>query len=93
MVVGAYAGDYGFPLPNPVSIRPEYPRLRFRIARCMQTLQKMKILGVECYGIMMSKTAEPPQTIPGSHEASRDGDIGGTPYATATNYIGLPYVC
>jgi len=33
MVVGAYAGDYGFPLPNPVSIHPEYPRLRFRIAR------------------------------------------------------------
>ena len=45
---------------------------------------KMKILGVECYGIMMPKTAEPPQTILRSHKASRDGDIDGTPYATAT---------
>jgi len=26
--VGEYAGDYGFPLPNPVSMRPEYPRSR-----------------------------------------------------------------
>jgi len=24
-------GDYGFPLPNPVSIHREYPRLRFRM--------------------------------------------------------------
>ena len=79
-VVGAYAGDHGFPLPNPVSIHPEYPRSRFRIARCMQTLQKMKILGVECSGIMMPKTAEPPQTIPRSHRASRDGDMDGVPH-------------
>ena len=47
-VVGEYAGDHGFSLPNPVSIRPEYSRSRFRIVWRMQTLQKMKILGVEC---------------------------------------------
>ena len=50
----------------------------------MQTLQKMKILGVECSGIMMPKTAELPQAIPRSHRASRDGDTDGAPYITAT---------
>ena len=60
MVVGEYAGDYGpegetlfphgvnFPLPNPVSIHREYLRLRFRVEWCMQKLQKMKLLGIEC---------------------------------------------
>src|SRR3989344_5447560 len=46
--VGEYAGDYGFPLPNPVSIHREYPQLRFWIEWCMKTLQKMKLLGVKC---------------------------------------------
>src|SRR3989344_7772860 len=32
----------GFPLPRPVAMRPEYPRLRFRVARRMQTLQKVE---------------------------------------------------
>lgn len=40
LVVGEYVGDYGFPLPNPVSIHREYPRSRFWIEWCMQTLQK-----------------------------------------------------
>jgi hypothetical protein len=35
MVVGEYGRDYGFFLPNPVSIHPEYPRSRSRIAWCM----------------------------------------------------------
>ncbi|TSC55625.1 MAG: hypothetical protein Greene041639_560, partial [Parcubacteria group bacterium Greene0416_39] len=46
--VGEYAGDYGFPLPNPVSIHREYLRLRFGIEWCMQKLQKMKLLGIGC---------------------------------------------
>ncbi len=46
--VGEYAGDYGFSLPNPVSIHREYLRLRFRVGWCMQTLQKMKLLGMGC---------------------------------------------
>ncbi len=48
MAVGKYAEDYGFPLPKPVSIRREYLRPRFQIEWCMQKLQKMKILGMEC---------------------------------------------
>lgn len=48
MEVGEYAEDQGFLLPNPVSIHPEYLRLRFEIARCTQKLQKMKLLGIEC---------------------------------------------
>ncbi len=38
--VGEYAGGYGFPLPNPVSMYREYPRSRLWIEWCMQTLQK-----------------------------------------------------
>ncbi len=38
--VGEYAGGYGFPLPNPVSMHREYPRSRLWIGWCMQTLQK-----------------------------------------------------
>lgn len=38
--VGEYAGGYGFPLPNPVSMHREYLRLRLQIGWCMQTLQK-----------------------------------------------------
>ncbi|MDQ5912335.1 MAG: hypothetical protein QG568_550 [Patescibacteria group bacterium] len=34
-VVGEYGRDQGFFLPNPVSIHPEYPRSRFRVAWCM----------------------------------------------------------
>ncbi len=33
MVVGESAGDHGFPRPNPVFIRPEYPRLRLPAGR------------------------------------------------------------
>jgi len=51
LAVGEYARDQGFPPPNPVSIHWEYSRLRFWIVRCMQKLQKMKILGIKCYGI------------------------------------------
>ena len=29
--VGEYAGGYGFPLPNPVSLRPEHLRLRLEM--------------------------------------------------------------
>jgi len=47
MVVGEYAGDYGFSLPNPVSMHREYLRPRFRIEWCMQKLQKTKILGAK----------------------------------------------
>ncbi len=64
-VVGAYAGDYGFPLPNPVSIHREYPRSRFRIGWCMQTLQKMKILGVECSGIRDAEYDSTPRVLEG----------------------------
>lgn len=49
--LGEYAGDQGFLLPKPVSIHPEYLRLRFRVARCMQKLQKMKLLGIKRYCI------------------------------------------
>jgi len=31
VVVGEYACDYGFKLPNPVSMNPEYYRSRFVI--------------------------------------------------------------
>jgi hypothetical protein len=47
LVVDEYVGGYDFPLPNPVSMHPEYPRSRLWIEWCMQTLQKMKLLGVE----------------------------------------------
>jgi hypothetical protein len=35
MVIGEYAGDYGFSLPKPVSIHPEYVRSGFDIEWCM----------------------------------------------------------
>jgi len=36
LVLGEYAGNHGFLLPNPVSILPEYLKLRLQVARCMQ---------------------------------------------------------
>jgi len=39
-VVGEYASDQGFLLPNPVSIHREYLRLRFEIEWCMQHFTK-----------------------------------------------------
>src|SRR3989344_9312611 len=37
-VIGEYLNNYGCSTPNPVSIRREYPRFRFRIGWRMQTL-------------------------------------------------------
>jgi hypothetical protein len=45
-VVGEYAGDYGFWLPNPVSIHREYLRSRLQVEWCICILQKIKILGI-----------------------------------------------
>lgn len=44
LAVGEYAGGQGFPPPKPVSMRREYSRLRLRIGRCMQKLQKRRYL-------------------------------------------------
>ena len=44
LVVGEYVDGQGFPLPNPVSMHPEYPRSRLRIEWCMQKLQKRRYL-------------------------------------------------
>ncbi len=37
--IGDYADDYGFSLPMPVSMHPEYFRSRLGIARCMRTFK------------------------------------------------------
>ncbi len=42
VVVGAYASDYGFSLPNPVSMCSEFLWLRLEKAWRMQTLQKIE---------------------------------------------------
>jgi hypothetical protein len=39
-VLGEYASDQGFWLPNPVSIHREYLRSRFQVEWCIQKLQK-----------------------------------------------------
>jgi len=83
VAVGAYAGDYGFPLPNPVSIHPEYSRLRFRVPWCMQTLQKLKILGVECSGITDAEDRGTPADSPESIQGCSDMD--GTPHISGGN--------
>ncbi len=57
-VVGAYAGDHGFRLPNPVCMRPEFCRSRLAGARRMSD-QKMKILGALICAIMMANTIQP----------------------------------
>gem|GEM_PF-7107997 len=48
MKVGEYVSDYGFSLPNSVSIDREYPRSWLKIEWSMQKLQKLKILGIGC---------------------------------------------
>ena len=54
MAVGEYVGGQGFPLPNPVSMHREYPRLRFRAIELRSALlQKTKTPGalIEKYGM------------------------------------------
>lgn len=75
LVVGEFANGYGYLRPNPVSIRPECFRLRFGIARCMQKLQKMKILGVFRQGIMIPDTIRPREYSTGG---DTDGGIHGS---------------
>lgn len=71
MVVGEYGSDYGCFLPNPVSIHRERFRLRLETEWRMQTLQKMKLLGVERSAITIANTIQP-------REYSRGGGTDGT---------------
>jgi len=66
MVLGEYDGDQGFRLPNPVFIRREYPRLRFRIEWRMKTLRKNEDTWCKYYGIMMPNTIQPREHSKGS---------------------------
>jgi len=59
LVVGEYAGDYGFPLPNPVSMHREYPRLRFRIEWCIQEFQKRRYLVRSVKAFEMPNSIQP----------------------------------
>ncbi|OGY37549.1 MAG: hypothetical protein A3E36_04780 [Candidatus Andersenbacteria bacterium RIFCSPHIGHO2_12_FULL_45_11b] len=57
MVVGEYVADQGFPLPNPVSVYPEYCRSRFAIVRFTQKLLKNEDTWYEVLGhVEMPKT-------------------------------------
>ena len=64
-VVGEYAGDHGFSLPNPVSIHREYPRSRFRVEWCMQTLQKNEDTWCEVLEYFIYQIRYSPESIRG----------------------------
>jgi hypothetical protein len=52
MELGEYAGDYGFLLPNPVSIQSRISTIKvLDSVMYAETSKKLKILGILCYGI------------------------------------------
>lgn len=59
LVVGEYAGDYGFWLPNPVSIHRECLRSWLQTEWCICILQKIKYTWYICWGIFMPYKIQP----------------------------------
>jgi len=83
MVVGEYAGDYGFPLPNPVSIHPERFRPRFETAWCMQKLQKNEDTWCVALGDLRSQIRYSPKSTSmgsGTDGATHNPDSDDNPY-------------
>ncbi len=88
LVIGEYERDYGFFLPKPVSVYLGCLRLRFQAEWYTQKFQKMKILGVRCWHIIMRNNI---QFQFYSKRILRDGGTDGILYVRSERQRALPH--